>query len=195
MKKLFFIILALLINASLFASPGDRRDRPSKEGPAGGREHGAFSNREKPEPPDKKTPPSDKPDKKPKNSPNESHHNENQNDIFLIEGQPQQTANFRGQRIILSDKEPQILKTDVNKKTENTLKIALYFNQPVNPACINSKNILVDNKILPEDTRMIFNKKVDSVYFEINTSDAKNLEIKNLEGINGKKVESIKVSL
>lgn len=181
MKKIVLFLMLLIINISLFAAPDGGRDRPDRGGPSGGREPGGFSREERPkrepspESPDKKLPGMAKPDP--------------------ADSLPPQTTNFRGKRIVLSEKEPEILKTEIKEKEGKSIKITLHFNQPVNPASVSGKNIIIDDFALPEETKITFNKKSDSVSFEAEVLTAENLEIKNIEGINGKKAETIKVQL
>ncbi len=185
MKKRVCALIILLLNISLFAAPGGGKSRPDRGGPSGSKDRGGFSKNEKPGHPEQKNSVNDKNPPPNSKDPKEE----------ISNNSPPETVNFRGQRVTLSDKKPEILKSTVSKKSEGTLKVTLYFNQSLKPTSLLAENIFVNNSPLDKNIRLVFNKWADCISFDIDEQFADSVEIQNVEGLNGKKVDSIKVQL
>lgn len=106
---------------------------------------------------------------------------------------PDSSMNFRGVKLNLSDKEPSVLKFSFSEASHDKTKISLYFNQTIKMENFKPENIFVNGKPLEKSVEIKFNKRVDSCSFVVEDEVIENIEIKNLEGYNGKKTESVKV--
>ena len=109
---------------------------------------------------------------------------------FLFSIFAQQSVSKYGGRRILSDSKRYFTligaKSQKSKSDSGFLIITAYFNDIIDSSSVAARNIFINNRPLPDETRFFFSKKGQSVSFIIKDAGKPFFlqfsEIKNLEG-------------
>ena len=107
--------------------------------------------------------------------------------------------NYRGQRILPSDAQLEVLGSSFVKKN-NALNFVIYFNQALAPEKFTRESVFFDGKNIEYDVIIKFNRRADSVtiVFPQSFNSEEDIEkvpvlLKNIQTFDGKLIEEITV--
>lgn len=105
---------------------------------------------------------------------------------------PDSIIYYRGNRIYMKDDVMEVAKTNILRLDDDTIALEITFTQSLNPRSVNEGSFIIDDEPLPDGTRIIFNRRGDTVRIILQMEDDYfSLSIQNVSSFNGKLVEPV----
>ena len=109
---------------------------------------------------------------------------------------PDSIIYYRGNRIYMKDDVMEVAKTNIHRLDDDTIALEITFTQSINPRSVNQDSFIIDDEPLPDGTRIIFNRRGDTVRIILQMEDDYfSLSIQNVSSFNGKLVEPVDFDL
>lgn len=109
---------------------------------------------------------------------------------------PENIINYRGTRIYVENEELQIAETEAERIDDDTIMLAIVFNQSINPRSVGAESFIVDDEPLPEETRFAFNRKGDTIRMVVYMSDDYfSLKVQNVSAFDGTMIEPVEIDV
>lgn len=165
LRRHIFVLILLCAGGLYAQGPGGGMSPSGPPSPSGGQTPGQPPG-PPPKPPEKKDPPKD------------------ESRIFY----------YRGNRTYAENLPLKINQIKCVRLDENIVGIEILFNQRINPRSIKNESIFIDNKLLPDFCRCLFNKRGDTIKLRVPVkSQTFKFRIMDVRSFEGNEIEPVEL--